>query len=425
MTTRSVRTSVLATVVTTGLGVGLGVAATPTAGVAATGTGAPPSLLAPVPADVARAAGDTAPRDVVGAHRLVTLDTGALPARADGQRLRVPLGDGTSTIVRITSVELESAYTAWTGSLDGERLGSFSLVEADGVYRGAVVSPDGVYALTQARGDRYWLTDVAPRRGAEGDDAAPAPQVAAAPASPSARAKRKEAKIGVMFAFTKAAKAAAGTKAALKASAALVITQTNEALRNSGIKAKLKYKGLVKTKGKESPDAVKNAFRVSKPHDGHFDNLQRVRRRHGGDIVHLFTVGDPNALCGGGLIPVKPSWANPRAGASTTFLGCLPYLVATHEIGHNLGADHIDYPGISHHSKTQGAYGYYNVPGNYISVMSYYDPCTDNGVFTCVRIPYFSSPTNTYNGQPLGLNKATDNARVIKKFAPRVARYVH
>ena len=56
--------------------------------------------------------------------------------------------------------------------------------------------------------------------------------------------------------------------------------------------------------------------------------------------------------------------------------------------------------------------------------MGYYDPCVDAGNYSCVRIPWFSSPTNTYGGQPLADNDNTDNTRVIKQTAPRVARYV-
>ena len=65
-----------------------------------------------------------------------------------------------------------------------------------------------------------------------------------------------------------------------------------------------------------------------------------------------------------------------------------------------------------------------NAAGGYISVMGYYTPCEDAQVYTCVRVPWFSSPTNTYNGQPLGTGARTDNTKVISKIAPKVARYM-
>lgn len=386
-----------------------------------------PALFTPAAGSAART---VAPSSLDGTSRLVSLNPAVLPADAGDQRLGLTLPGRAATAVSLSGVEHAAAYTAWTGRLDGVPLSSFTLVRVGSEFRGAVVSPDGVFSLTRAEGGLYWLTEVTPRRMSSADDAASAiaqaPTAARLPASARSAERRASgrARIGVMFGYTDAAAASVGGKDALKASAALVISQTNEALANSGLNVKLRLNGLVRAKGTASTDAVKDAFRVSRPRDGRFDNLQRVRKRHHADIVHLFTSGDPNALCGGGLIPVTPRSANPAAGASVSFVECLPYLVATHELGHNLGADHIDYPGISHHSKSPYSHGFYNVPGNYISVMSYYEPCLDAGVTTCVRIPHFSSPTNTYNGQPLGQDKHTDNARVIKNIAPLVARYV-
>ncbi len=357
---------------------------------------------------------------VAGVHQLVDLDTAALPRVAKGQRLSLPLDAG-SAVVRIGQVERDPAFTAWSGRVEGQDLGSFTIVEADGVYRGSLVSPDGLWSLAQTAGGRYRWTELGHREGLSGDDAA---GVAGAGADGRRAGKSKKVKIGVMFGFTVGAKAEAGSKAALKAAAALVISQTNEALTNSGLKVKVKYRGLVKAKGTESADVVKDAFRVGRPRDGHFDNLQKVRRKHGGDIIHLLTTGSTTGLCGGGLVPYRPSSASPFAGASVTRVGCLPYLVATHEIGHNLGADHFDYRAVSPVSKVRYARAFANPAGNYISVMGYYDPCVDAGVSTCVRIPWFSSPTNTFNGQPLASGKNQNNTLVIKKTAPRVARYV-
>lgn len=379
----------------------------------------------------ARVSGERA--GLSGRHQLVELAADVLPRVADGQRLQLPAASG-STVVRIDSVESEQAFTAWSGRVPGEDLASFTLVEVDGTFRGSLVSPEGLWSLAGAGGGRYWWTQLGHRDGLSGDDSASVgaaagtrtaevdPRAAAGAGAGERRARR--VRIGVMFGYTAGARAEAGSKEALKAAAVLVVAQTNEALSNSGVRATLRYRGLVKARGKESADAVKDAFRVGRPRDGHFDNLQRVRRKKGGDIVHLLTTGPNTGICGGGLIPLTPRQATPLAGASVTRVGCLPYLVATHEIGHNLGADHFSYPGVTRASRVPYARGFANPADNYISVMGYYDPCVDAGNYSCVRIPWFSSPTNTYGGQPLGENDNTDNTRVIEQTAPRVARYV-
>lgn len=372
-------------------------------------------------------------RGVVGEHLRVRLRASALPSVGARGRVAMPLDGGTRQVA-IDRVEQDGAVTAWAGTLAHDPLSSFSLVEVGGTFRGSLISPEGTYALTAADGGDYWWSEVEPQRSAEGPDTVSMGDGAHVDARDGAgdasrrtpdsalRGKRR-AKITVLFAYTRAAKAEAGTKAQLKASAALVVAQSNEAFRNSGLKVTMRYRGLVKAKGKESPNVITNVRRLFKPRDGRFDNLHKARRKKHADLVHLFTTGSQYDLCGAGNLPYSARGTHPALAFSTSFYSCMPYLVATHEFGHNLGADHIDYPGVSHDSKIPYAYGFYNVAGGYISVMGYYAPCENAGVYTCVRVPWFSSPTATYNGQPLGTGKATNNAKVVAKIAPKVARY--
>ncbi|GAA1935392.1 M12 family metallo-peptidase [Nocardioides hwasunensis] len=373
--------------------------------------------------------GQTRPRGIVGDHVRVRLHAGALPSRAQGQRLTLPLA-GRVGHVRIDTVDHDGDQIAWAGALDGDRLSSFSLVRAGGVYRGSLISPAGIYSLTQTDDGGYWWSEVEPRRGAEGADTITASHLghderpaARRDAAPRERRAARKAKINVLFAYTRAARAEAGGKAQLKAAAALVVSQTNETFRNSGLRVTVRYQGLVKAAGKESADAITNLNRLFKPRDGRFDNLHRARGKHRADLVHLFTTGSQYDVCGAGNLPLSVRQTHPALAFSTSFYSCMPYLVATHEIGHNLGADHIGYEGVSHDSKIPYSYAFYNVAGGYLTVMGYYAPCEDAQVYTCVRLPWFSSPTTTYNGQPLGVGAVTDNAKVVRKIAPRVARY--
>ena len=83
--------------------------------------------------------------------------------RADGQPIRFDLGRESVT-GGFTHMEHNRAYTAWTGSLDVD-LGTFTIVRSGSIYRASIISPQGLWEVTQAEGSRYWLTAVAPYPG--------------------------------------------------------------------------------------------------------------------------------------------------------------------------------------------------------------------------------------------------------------------
>ena len=99
----------------------------------------------------------------------------------------------------------------------------------------------------------------------------------------------------------------------------------------------------------------------------------------------------------------------------------------SHEVGHNLGADHDRYvltnpaPG-----PTLYGVGYVDVTGKFRDTMAYADKCTAAGV-SCPRVPYYSNPNLTYTGRPLGvadnLPEAADASRKIGEIAPYVAQF--
>jgi hypothetical protein len=361
------------------------------------------------------------PRAVAGRSSLVTLRTSLLPKQAEGQPVRFDLGRQSVT-GRFTRIEHNKAFTAWTGSLDVD-LGTFTIVRAGDTYRASILWPQGQFEVTQAEGSRYWLTAVAPYAGPSGRDTiSPAPSRASKLRPAPRVAERRRTRVDVLFAYTSDAKAAAGSKAAIKAAVGQAAATTNIALANSGLKVEIRVKGIVKVKGKASKSVFKDLKRLERPHDGTFDSAIKARAKHHADIVHLLTGGPADRLCGAGALPRTKREVSPLAGASTSYLSCLPYIVATHELGHNLGADHISYPGVSHDSRLRGAYGWYDVPHHFLTTMGYYDPCEDVGDYTCVRIPWFSNPHGNFLGAAIG-SRAANNAKVIKRIAPMVARY--
>ena len=278
---------------------------------------AAPGFLAPT---TTRGAALPVPRSVAGQRSLVTLRTSLLPSRAESQPIRFDLG-GQSVTGRFTHIERSRYYTAWTGKLDVDS-GSFSIVRAGSTYRASIVWPHGLFEVTQARGSRYWLTAVAPYAGPpSGNDAttrtaSPSQRALMAASTTAPVSERGRSRIDVLFAYTPSAKLAAGGKAALKAAVGQAAAVTNFALTNSGIKAQIRVKGIVKVKGHESNNVLKDLRRLQRAHDGAFDGALRARTKHHADIVHLLTGGPADRLCGAGAEPRTLREATPLAGAS-------------------------------------------------------------------------------------------------------------
>jgi hypothetical protein len=86
-----------------------------------------------------------------------------------------------------------------------------------------------------------------------------------------------------------------------------------------------------------------------------------------------------------------------------------------HEIGHILGARHDRHTDALDSPFPYG-HGYVNGT-KWRDIMSYQGGCEG-----CPRIPYWSNPRITYNGEPTGTD-ANDNARVILEQALRVSNF--
>ncbi|MBO4666329.1 MAG: zinc-dependent metalloprotease [Paludibacteraceae bacterium] len=95
------------------------------------------------------------------------------------------------------------------------------------------------------------------------------------------------------------------------------------------------------------------------------------------------------------------------------------------EIGHNIGCGH-NLATPEHYSPYAYGHGYVNyIAGNMINswrtMMAYSDTC--GGDYHCIRIPYWSNPSISYNGVPTGNIYQCNNARVWNDNASNVSQF--
>jgi hypothetical protein len=190
----------------------------------------------------------------------------------------------------------------------------------------------------------------------------------------------------------------------------MAIEQANDAFRNSGVgNVSLR---LVHTEPIDYDESRGEHFEhLYRMVDGvgPFKRVRKLRNDKKADIVGLIV----NDASGCGL--------STRVGADAedayfvVHHSCAAITISiAHEIGHILGARHdraVD------PSNTPFPYGHGHVSGKWRDIMSYRQSCDG-----CLRIPHWSNPRVTYEGEPTGTD-TEDNARVVLEQAERVARF--
>lgn len=134
---------------------------------------------------------------------------------------------------------------------------------------------------------------------------------------------------------------------------------------------------------------------------------QQLRNNFEADLVILLTDGDYSdsfVEIYGIVRDIGPN--EPLAYGIVQAVSATSTYTFIHEIGHLFGAGHNDdpRPGDPHgHNWQTGFFPFFN---NYKSIMSNLNP-------NAQRVPYFSNPTKTHEGQPTGIIDQKFNAKVI------------
>ncbi len=406
---------------------------------AVTAGGVPAAAQTTAPNDLFVSVGNATPdantasvlsvREGVLQTRYIGVNVALLSSRAiPGQDMvRLPLFNNrvvTAVNDRIEfSPALKGVYS-WVGHIQGIAYSEVILTVNGSLVAGRINTLDALYEVNYAGNNVHALLQLDPSTGARHHhDPLVAPAANVNTPALTSPASDGGSIIDVMIVYTAAARAQAGSTAAIQAEIATVITSTNQAYINSGANQRVRLVYTMEINYTESGDMETDLYAVTDG-TGVFGSIDAIRTQHGADLVDLVVTSDNHGYAGIAWIMQNLSVGFAPHGYSVVLQKYLTtYGILSHEMGHNMGNahDYADSCGI-HQSGCSGVFPYsfgYNDPNNkFHTIMAYYTGCSAS----CPGVNYFSNETRLYQGVVMG-NANADNTKSMNNTASTVAKF--
>ena len=308
----------------------------------------------------------------------------------------------------------------WVGHIPDVAMSTVTLAIEDGAIYGSVLTPAATYVIRSAGNGLHLVAQIdqsafRPEADPREVDAPPGGRTELADASPPA-GDDSAAFIDVMVLYTPAAAIAAGGSSAINALIANAISVTNTAYGNSNVtqRVRLAFSGPVAYT--ESGDIETDLNNITNGTGG-LSAVAALRNTYAADMVSLLTNTPGSQFCGiAWHMSSVSSGFDPFAYSVVEQSCAVGSLAFPHELGHNMGLRH-DWYVDNHTTPYSYAHGHVNVGTSsstrWRTIMSYADKCTDQGVF-CTRIPYWSNPSLSYMGSPLGVPAGTNTSCTLR-----------
>lgn len=374
-----------------------------------------PLSQAAVISDAAQAAQTVSDRTVMRS-RFVALDVDTLPdPRRRAQLAREPgltleLFPDVFVEAVFDRFDANSSGVTWVGHLATSPLSPVTLVYGGGVLTGTIVTPDGFFQIRpapeatrqanpQPAGVMHEITQVdqsAFTREADPLEAVLAPEAVTA-AGDAMMADAGDV-IDVMVVYTSAAQQHAGGAAAMANLINLSVSETNTSYVNSDIAQRIRLVHTARVDYTEVSNFGTDLVDLRSGTGSGLAGVAALRNQYGADLVAMLIHPSSPSACGIAYVMTTISTAFEPFGYSVTDTACLsPNFTFSHELGHNMGAQHDWYVSSATLPFTY-AHGFVNtdVGFRWRTIMSYNDRCSVQG-FNCNRLLSWANPANRLN----------------------------